>query len=76
MLYSITAGNMADYVDSLSPGQQALLQAHPDSWRMQIYPTRRSASYPEWVYQAIEDNARTATVLRERKGGVSGANVS
>ena len=76
VLYTITAGNMADYVDSLSPGQQALLQAHPDSWRMQIYPTRRSASYPEWVYQAIEDNARTATVLREGKGGVSGANVS
>jgi hypothetical protein len=75
-LYTITAGNMADYADRLSPGQQALLQAHPDSWRMQIYPTRRSASYPEWVYQAVEDNARTATVLREGKGGVAGANVS
>ena len=75
-LYTITAGNMADYADRLSPGQQALLQAHPDSWRMQVYPTRRSASYPEWVYQAIEDNARNATVLREGKGGVSGANVS
>jgi len=76
VLYTITAGNMADYADRLSPGQQALLQAHPDSWRMQIYPTRRSASYPEWVYQAVEDNTRTATVLRAGKGGVAGANVS
>ena len=76
VLYTITADNMADYADSLSPGQQALLQTYPDSWRMQIYPARRSASYPEWVYRAVEDNARTATVLREGKGGVAGANVS
>jgi hypothetical protein len=74
--YTITADNMADYVDKLSPGQQALLTAYPDSWRMQVYPTRRSASYPEWVYKAVEKNARTATVLREGKGGVAGANVS
>ena len=75
-LYTITADNMADYADKLSPGQQALLRAYPDSWRMQVYPTRRSASYPEWVYQAVEENARTAKVLREGKGGVAGANVS
>ena len=76
LLHTITADNMADYADKLSPGQQALLTAHPDSWHMQVYPTRRSASYPEWVYEAVEENARSATVLREGKGGVSGANVS
>jgi len=75
-LYTITADNMADYVDKLSPGQQALLRAHPDSWYLQVYPTRRSASYPEWVYEAVEENERTATLLREGKGGVAGANVS
>ena len=75
-LYTITADNMAGHADKLSPGQQALLRAYPDSWRMQVYPTRRSASYPEWVYQAVEENARTAKVLREGKGGVAGANVS
>ena len=76
VLKTITAANMEAYADNLSPGQQALLRAYPDSWHMQIYPTRRSASYPEWVYQAVEDNARTATVLRAGKGGVAGANVS
>ena len=76
VLYTIRADNMTDYADQLSPGQQALLQAYPDSWHMQIYPTRRSASYPEWVYQAVQDNVRNATVLREGKGGVAGANVS
>ena len=76
VLKTITAANMEAYADNLSPGQQALLRAYPDSWRMQIYPTRRSASYPEWVYQAVEDNALTATVLRAGKGGVADANVS
>lgn len=76
VLYSITADKLDTYADKLSPGQQALLRAHPDSWYMQVYPTRRSASYPQWVYSALEDNARTATVLREGKGGVAGANVS
>ncbi|MGB5178900.1 MAG: DUF1329 domain-containing protein [Gammaproteobacteria bacterium] len=76
LLYSITADKLDVYADKLSPGQQALLRAHPDSWYMQVYPTHRSASYPDWVYSALQDNAQTATVLREGKGGVAGANVS
>ena len=75
-LYTITADNLATYADKLSPGQQALLRAHPDSWYLQVYPTRRSASYPDWVYKAVQDNARTATLLTAGKGGVAGANVS
>ena len=76
VLYTITADNLAAYADKLSPGQQALLRAHPDSWYLQVYPTRRSASYPDWVYKAVEENASTATLLTAGKGGVAGANVS
>jgi hypothetical protein len=76
VLYSITADNLDAYADKLSAGQQALLRAHPDSWRMQVYTTRRSASYPDWVYSALEDNAQTARLLIAGKGGVAGANVS
>jgi len=76
VLTTITAANMEAYADNLSPGQQALLRVYPDSWYMQIYPARRSASYPEWVYRAVQDNAQTATALRSGKGGVAGANVS
>ena len=76
LLFSITADKLDAYADKLSPGQQALLRAHPDSWYMQVYPTHRSASYPDWVYSALQDNAQTAAVLREGKGGVAGANVS
>jgi hypothetical protein len=76
VLYTITADNLAAYADKLSPGQQALLRAHPGSWYMPVYRTRRSASYPDWVYKAVEENARTATLLTAGKGGVAGANVS
>ena len=65
LLFSITADKLDAYADKLSPGQQALLRAHPDSWYMQVYPTHRSASYPDWVYSALQDNAQTAAVLRE-----------
>ena len=75
-LFTITVENVAAYADKLSEGQKALLRAYPDTWQMQVYRTRRSASYPEWVYAAVKANATSAQVLREGKGGVSGSNVS
>jgi hypothetical protein len=75
LLFSISAANIEDYADRLSAGQQALLRSYP-TWHMSVYPTRRSASYPGWVYDAVRENAVTADVLREGKGGVANANVS
>jgi hypothetical protein len=57
-LYTVTADNAGDYVELLSAGQRALLAAYPDSWRMPVYQSRRSAAYPDWVYQGVLDNAR------------------
>jgi len=76
LLFPITAANMDQFTDKLSEGQKALLRTYPDSWQLNVYPTHRSASYPDWVYAAVETNARTAKVVREGKGGVVGANVS
>ncbi|MGD8852340.1 MAG: DUF1329 domain-containing protein [Gammaproteobacteria bacterium] len=72
----ISADNMEPLADKLSEGQKALLRAYPDSWHLNVYPTRRSASYPDWVYAAVKANAATAKVVREGKGGVVGSNVS
>ncbi len=76
VLFTITAANLAEHADKLSEGQKALLRTYPDSWRMNIYPTRRSASYPEWVYAAVKRNATVAQVIPGGKGGVANANVS
>jgi len=75
VLFSISAENVEQYADNLSEGQQALLRSYP-TWRMSVYPTRRSASYPDWVYEAVKANATTAEVITQGKGGVANSNVS
>jgi hypothetical protein len=76
ILFTITADNWEQHAERLSEGQKALLRAHPESWRMPVYPTRRSASYPEWVYEAVKANAARAEVVLEGKGGVLHAGIS
>lgn len=76
ILFSIDAANVAEHGDKLTDGQKALLAAYPDTWRFNVYPTRRSASYPQWVYDAIRENAMRATLVTDGRGGVNGAQVS
>ena len=73
-LYTVTAANMAEYKDTLSPGQIKLFETYPDTFKMNVYQTRRSASYPEHVYQATKDNA-ARTELIEGGNGITGAAV-
>jgi hypothetical protein len=71
--FTIDAGNLEQHAAQLSAGQQALLRAYPETWRMRVYPTRRSAAYPEAVYEASRANARGAQLVTEGKGGVVGS---
>jgi hypothetical protein len=75
-LFTITAANANEHEAHLSAGQLSMLGAYPDSWKLHVYPTRRSASYPEWVYEAVIENATTAAVVLEGKGSVENARVS
>lgn len=70
----INAKNMSKYAARLTVGQQALLQRFPDYY-LEIYPSRRSASYPQYVYDAVKNNA-TAAKLLKYGSGVSGATMS
>ena len=56
-LLSIDAKNMEQYRDRLMEGQMALMRRYP-SFRMDIYPTRRSFWVPEYVQQNSLANAR------------------
>jgi hypothetical protein len=76
ILFTITATNLEEHAAHLSAGQHALLAAYPDTWRMPVYPTRRSASYPNWVYEASKANALTGEVVLEGKGGVLNATIT
>jgi hypothetical protein len=58
-LYVITASNMAQYTDILSPALQAMFSRYPD-FTMQVFPTHRTASAPQYVYDYIYKNAQNA----------------
>jgi hypothetical protein len=71
VLFTITAANMGEYADKLTPGHQAMLKAY-DSYKMKVYPTRRSASYPQRIYDATQRVATTAELV-EGGSGIQGA---
>lgn len=56
-LFTINAGNAAQYADKLTDGTKAMLAKYPDSYRVDIYPTHRTAAAPQWVYDNTQANA-------------------
>jgi len=58
-LFSITSSNLATYQDKLPKGAIYLLQTYPD-YRMDVYPTHRTAVAPQYVYDYTYKNASTA----------------
>jgi hypothetical protein len=74
ILFTIDASNLDEHRDQLTPGQIALLETYP-SWRMTIYPTRRSAAFPQGHYDQTAANVgraalNAAGVLTGTSGGI------
>ncbi len=74
-LFSITAKNMAQYADKLAEGTKALLQKYP-TYRVDVYPTHRTAALPQYYYDRTFRNATTAKLTPEntvdmQPGGVA-----
>ena len=55
-LFTITAQNLAQYQKFLSPGQVAMFKRYPDTYKMHIYPTHRSANLPKTVLEQSREN--------------------
>lgn len=68
ILFTITADNYKEYEAFLSEGQKKLFETYPDTYKMPVYPTRRSASNPEFVYEATKKNATTAELVQGGNG--------
>lgn len=73
-ILTIDHENVGKYKDHLSPGQVAVIKKYND-YKMLVYPTHRSASFPEYVYEAIKANMTTAH-LQGDGAGVQGASIS
>jgi len=74
VLFTITKANMDQYADKLTSGHKAMLKAY-DSFKMNIYQTRRTASTPQHIYDQTKALAAKATLTEDGngvEGGVGG----
>jgi len=67
-LFRITGANYQDYADKLSVGQQATFAKYPDTYYMDVYPSRRSTSFPERIYEMTAKNGATAKLVADGEG--------
>jgi hypothetical protein len=65
-LYTVTAANMGQYAAKLTEGHKKMLQTYASTFKMNVYPTHRSAAAPQRIYDATK---RIATTAQLAKGG-------
>ncbi len=70
-LFVITAENVDQYKDNLSPGQVAIFKKYPETYKMKVYQTRRTAALPEDVYAKIRQNGLTAELVNDGNGAAN-----
>ncbi|HUL97015.1 MAG TPA: DUF1329 domain-containing protein [Usitatibacter sp.] len=68
-LFTIDQKNVDKYKDQLSPGQIAIIKKYPD-YRMIVYPTHRSASFPQCHYNETKECAAKAKLAPGGNGVV------
>lgn len=67
VLFTIDKSNLDKYKANLSPGQIALFELYP-TYKMNVYQTRRTASYPQYVYDATKKIAANAELVEGGNG--------
>ncbi len=68
VLFTINSSNYKQYAEQLSVGQKAMFEKYPDTWKMNVYKSRRSASFPKRIYQKTIENGRTGKLAPEGEG--------
>ena len=63
-LFRITSKNMDQYADRLSGGQKLLLSKFPEYY-LDIYPSHRTAAYPQELLDATTRNASTCHTIKD-----------
>ncbi|WP_278620626.1 DUF1329 domain-containing protein [Ectopseudomonas oleovorans] len=67
-LFTITAQNVDQYKDKLTPGQLAMFKRYPESYKMPVFPTHRSANLPAAVLEATKQNAVNTKMVQGGNG--------
>ena len=66
--FTITADNYKEYADNLTDGQKAMFEKYPDTYRMPVYQTRRTAAYPQFIYDETKKNATNSKMVQNGNG--------
>ena len=69
---TITPANYKQYADYLSEGQKGMFAKY-STFKMNVYPTRRSASFPSRTYEYTKKNATTAKLESNGDGVIDAA---
>jgi hypothetical protein len=72
-LFRITGANYKEHADKLSVGQIGLFERYGDTYFMDVFQSRRSASFPEHIYEMSIKNASTAKLADQGEGVVDAA---
>ncbi|HBD11703.1 MAG TPA: DUF1329 domain-containing protein [Porticoccaceae bacterium] len=67
-LFTIDNSNARLHKDKLSAGHLALMERYPDSYRLHIFPSRRSVSYPDHVREYTKKYRGKARVVDDGAG--------
>jgi len=66
--FVITAQNYQQYKDSLTPGQVALFERYPETFKMPVYKSQRTVGYPQSVYDQVKQTAGQAKLVNGGDG--------
>lgn len=67
-IFVITAANAEQYKDKLTPGQLAMFKRYASSYKIPVYPSHRTASAPQAVYDTVKKSAVTTELVDDGNG--------
>ena len=62
-IFTIDNNNLSKYADKVPVGIQALIKTYPDTFHLNVYPSHRSTSAPDFVYKNTKANATRTNLL-------------
>jgi hypothetical protein len=67
-VFVITKDNMEQYRERLSPGQIAMFETYPDTFRMPVYPGHRDFAYSDAFHAKVRYNAEHGELYNNDEG--------
>ena len=66
--FVITAQNYQQYRENLTPGQIALFERYPETYRMPVYASKRTVGFPQELYDQVKRTAGQARLVNAGDG--------